>query len=366
MKQASLPGERDTLEGVLRAFTSRKEACMYYVGIDVHQRRSSVEILDCNGKRFKRFEVTGPWSTLADAVAARVPGPFAVCYEASCGYGYLYERFSRVARLVRAAHPAKLRLIFAAKRKHDRLDAAKLAKVLYLDAVPAVHVPDASVRSWRQSVEFRQRLLASLVAVKNQLRAFLKERGLASAAPRGLWTRRGLAWLAALDLGGGDEASALRRDLLLEQLAELTAKLKRVTGQLDATAGHRPGVALLRTIPGVGPRTAEALAAYVDDPRRFGNLRQVGAYFGWAPCQDASGDVSRLGHITRDGPATVRKLLCEAAWVAVRRSPTVRAFYERVRRDDPDRKKVAIVATAHYLTRVAAAMLRSGECWRER
>lgn len=337
---------------------------MYYVGIDVHQRRSSVEILDCNGKRFKRFEVTGPWSSLAEAVAAEVPGPFAICYEASCGYGYLYERFSAVARQVRAAHPARLRLIFAAKRKNDRLDAAKLAKVLYLDAVPAVHVPGASVRSWRQAVEFRQRLLASLVAVKNQVRAFLKERGLASAAPRALWTRRGLGWFGALELAG-DEASALRRDLLLEQLAELKVKLKRVTGQLDSTAAGRPGVALLRTIPGIGPRTAEALAAYVDDPRRFGNLRQVGAYFGWAPCQDASGDVNRLGHITRDGPATVRKLMCEAAWVAVRRSPTVKAFYERVRRDDPDRKKVALVATAHYLTRVAAALLKSGECWRE-
>jgi hypothetical protein len=41
------------------------------------------------------------------------------------------------------------------------------------------------------------------------------------------------------------------------------------------------------------------------------------------------------------------------------------AYYERVRRDDPDRKKIAIVATAHYLVRVMAAMLRTGEVWRD-
>jgi transposase len=127
----------------------------------------------------------------------------------------------------------------------------------------------------------------------------------------------------------------------------------------------RPGVALLMTIPGIGPRTAEALAAYIDNANRFSSTRKAGSYFGWDPCQDASADKNRLGHITRDGPATVRKLMVEAAWQSVRRSPTIKAFYDRVTRNDPDRRKIAIVATAHYLTRVAVSMLKSGEVWRE-
>jgi hypothetical protein len=94
-------------------------------------------------------------------------------------------------------------------------------------------------------------------------------------------------------------------------------------------------------------------------------LRKAGSYFGWDPCQDASADKNRLGHITRDGPATVRKLMVEAAWQGVRRSPTIKAFYDRVTRNDPDRKKIAIVATAHYMTRVAVSMLKNGEVWRE-
>ena len=61
----------------------------------------------------------------------------------------------------------------------------------------------------------------------------------------------------------------------------------------------------------------------------------------------------------------MRKLLCEAAWQAVRRSATIKQFFDRVTRGDRDRRKIAIVATAHYLSRVMAAMLRSGEAWRE-
>ena len=301
----------------------------------------------------------GRWPLLLEELG-KLPRPFAVCYEASCGYGHLYERLSKVADRVVVAHPGRLAWIYKSKRKHDRVDATKLARLLLLGEVPAVHVPPERVRLWRQTIEFRQKLLGERVAAKNRTRSFLKERGL--SPPRGLWSAKGLAWLGL----GLDEGEALRRDLLLERLEESDRKVKRVSRYLDGVAAGHPGVALLRTIPGVGPRTAEALAAYLDDVRRFRGAKCVGAHLGLVPCQDASGDKSRLGHITRDGPATARKLLCEAAWVAVRRSPTVRDFYERVTRGDGGRKKIAIVATAHYLARVAAAMLRTGECWRER
>ena len=83
------------------------------------------------------------------------------------------------------------------------------------------------------------------------------------------------------------------------------------------------------------------------------------------PCQDQSGDKNRLGHITREGAPVVRQLVAEAAWQAQRRSPTVRAYFEHAQREDPQRKKIALVATAHYLVRVMWAMLRRGTDWQE-
>lgn len=333
---------------------------MYYVGLDVHQSRSSIEILDCNGKLVKRTQVLGRWPLLIEELK-KAPTPFGVCYEASCGYGYLYEEFSKLTDQVKVAHPGALAWIYKSKKKHDRVDASKLAKLLFLDMVPAVHVPSRQVRAWRQTIEFRQKLLRSRVMAKNQIRAFLRERGI--APPTSLWTRKSQAWLKTLEL---DEADAMRRDLLIDLLEESDVKLKRVDKYLNKIVDKHPGVTLLRTIPGVGPRTAEALVAYIDDVKRFGSIKCAGAYFGLVPCEDTSADKARLGHITRDGPGTVRKLLCEAAWAGIRRSLTIKSYYERVTRDDPDRKKIAIVAVAHYLVRVAVAMLRSGECWRER
>ena len=92
----------------------------------------------------------------------------------------------------------------------------------------------------------------------------------------------------------------------------------------------------------------------------------MGRYFGLVPCQDPSGNKNRLGHTTREGAPVVRQLVAEAAWQAQRRSPTVRVYFERAQRGDPQRKKVALVATAHYLVHVMWAMLRHGTPWEER
>jgi len=144
--------------------------------------------------------------------------------------------------------------------------------------------------------------------------------------------------------------------------------LERIAGVeklLDACARRHPGVGLLRTIPGVGARTAEAVMAYVDDAKRFGKASRLCAYFGLVPCQDASAGTNRLGHITREGPSTARKLLAEAAWQSIRRSARIRGFFERVMRQDPKRKRIALVATASHLVRVMHSMLTSGETWRK-
>ena len=63
--------------------------------------------------------------------------------------------------------------------------------------------------------------------------------------------------------------------------------------------------------------------------------------------------------------SVVRQLVAEAAWQALRRSTAVRAYFERVQRGDPQRKKIALVATAHYLARAMWAMLRRGTVWQE-
>ncbi len=334
---------------------------MLYVGLDVHDKLIAICVLDSNGKVLKRRCVRQPEQMLA--FVQGLP-QFAVCYEASCGYGWLYDALVKLAVHVAVAHPGQLRLIFRSKRKNDRVDAERLAKLLFLGEVPLVHVPGADVRAWRELINFRRRLIQKRTRAKNAVRALLRSVGLRPPARPGLWTKAGLAWLKAWKFG--QPLQALRRDLLVEEIETLSVQLRRVEQALKRFSQDNPAVWQLQSIPGVGLRTAEAMVAFLDDPQRFPHAKTIGAYFGLVPCQDQSAGSNRLGHITRDGSPVVRQLLVEATWQAVRRSPTVRAYFERIHRNDAGRRKIAVVATAHYLARVMWSLLRNGTLWQER
>lgn len=333
---------------------------MHYIGLDVHKKQSTFCLLDENGRKMFTKTIHGTWGAVIDELS-RQPKPFAICYEASTGYGYLHEQFCQIATQVAVAHPGHLRMIFRSKRKNDRTDAEKLAKLLYLDEVPQVYVPSGEIRAWRRMIEFRHRLVGDRTRVKNAIRALCRSNGIVS--PKNLWSKPGLYWLGQQQWP--DDMTALHRDMLLDRVITLDSQILRAEKVLDDKARNYVGPSILRSIPGVGPRTAEAMVAYVDEAQRFSNSKSSGCYFGMIPSQDASASSNHLGHITKQGPATVRKLLVEAAWQGKVKSPTIRAYYERIKRGDKERKKIAIVATAHYLARVMVAMLKNGELWHE-
>jgi transposase len=335
---------------------------MLTVGMDVHQQITVACVLDRFGKEVWTRTIRGGWSRAVEVLAG-LDQPFQVCFEASCGYGPLHDALSKIARRVIVAHPGQVRLIFRSKQKHDRADARKLATLLYLRQVPPVHVPSADVRGWRALIEHRRRLIDRRTKSKNGLRAALRSAGL--RPPRGghwAWTKQGVTWLAHLELPS--EPEAWRRDMLLAELEHFELQTRRATQQLDRLARRHPGVTLLMTIPGVGPRTAEAIVAYIDDPSRFARIHSIGSYFGLVPCQDQSAGRNHLGRITKNGPATVRRLLIEAAWSSMRWCSQAKAYCERIMRGDRRRRKIAVVALAHKLLRMMLAMLRTGEVCR--
>lgn len=334
---------------------------MFYVGLDVHTTQITICVLNNDGKVHKRCTVRELPQLIE--FLAKLSEPFQTCFEASCNYGWLSEALKKVAQRVVVAHPGQLKLIFRSKKKNDRNDAEKLAKLLYVDQLPEVHVPPADVRAWRELITFRKRIIEKRTRAKNGIRALLRSLGIKAPSRPGLWTKAGMRWLKELTFE--QSLLAMKRDMLVEEIESLSSQVQRVEKELAKFSKDNPAVFQLRSIPGVGLRTAETMVAFIDDPHRFKSSKQVGAYFGLVPSQDQSSDKNRLGHITRQGSAAARAMLTEAAWQAIRRSVTVKAYFERIQREDPARKKIALIATAHYLSRVMWAMLKHGTLWKE-
>ena len=133
---------------------------MLYVGLDIHDQRIAICVLGETGQIVRRAQVRSIDEMMRTLES--LPDRFEVCYEASCGYGHYHDLLSPIAARVTVAHPGQLRLIFRSKDKNDRKDAERLAKLLYLGEAPAVHVPSADVRTWRELITRRSRVTGHL------------------------------------------------------------------------------------------------------------------------------------------------------------------------------------------------------------
>lgn len=251
------------------------------------------------------------------------------------------------------------------KRKTDRDDALKLARLSAMNQLHPVHVPEPGVRGWRELIAYRHAPVGRRTAIRNSIRAILSRQTIPWPPSAAGWSkaRRGMLVAMSLEPDGAVWRSMLAREL--EQLGTVEAAIASTERALDAIAAKHLGVRLLLTIPGVGPRLAETVAAVIDDPHRFRNRKQVGCYAGLTPRKIQSGQMDRQGRISKRGHELLRSLLVEVSWLGLRRNGWMKGVYERALRGSPARKKIAIVALARRLLVVCWAMLRDGTAWRD-
>lgn len=338
------------------------------IAIDLGRHKSVACVYDrrAGAHAFRELDTTpGAIDRLLAAHSGAV-----VVVEACANAGWVHDR------AVAAGHPVKVANTAAEawkfkhlKRKTDRDDALRLAQLEALGQLPTVAMPDPATRQRRVLIACRQELVGRRVACQNRIRALFAAAGLATPSGHRAWTEAGL-------LAIGSYAKPLAEcapeqlwcgvlQLALAEYAALVTQIAEVERALDALAKADPATVLLETIPGLGRRTAEAVAAHLGDARRFASAKQVGAYAGLVPRQYQSGVTDRKGRITRRGPALLRKLLVECAWCMLRYNGWARAVYARLTGGGQARKKPAIVALARKVLVRCWAMLRDRVPWRD-
>jgi transposase len=248
------------------------------------------------------------------------------------------------------------------KAKTDAKDALRLLQALRNhafagDDLPAVWVPDLETRDDRELVRSRLDMGKRVSACKAQVRSLLKRNGLEKPAEIGAaWTKGYKNWL--LDLGYGRReglrpgACAALLSLLrtLKFYEDEEVRQERLIAILAEEDRYRAASRALQAMPGVGLLTAMVFLTEMGDLRRFRNRRKVAAYLGVIPCAFESGEGDdRKGHITRQGPGRVRKVLNQCAWSRIRLVGKTRRSYESIVLRNPKKKKIALVAMMRRL-----------------
>jgi transposase len=317
---------------------------MDHIGIDVHKRELLERRIRTEPGRFA--EMLGPRprariliesATESEWVARGLEALGHDVIVADPNFGPLYAHRSR-------------------KVKTDRRDARALAEACGLGAYRRAHRLSDEQRHVRARLTVRDALVRTRMSDIAVVRSLLRQYGWrvrpGAADPFGPRVRqlplpgRGLSQIGPL--------LAVMRPVN-HQLAYSDERIEAVT----ATDAH---VRRRRTVPSVGPVTAAAFVATLDDVTRFHTGHEVAASLGLVPRELSFGDTQRRGRITKAGSSRLRRLLVQAAVSTLRRpAPQTADLREWALRIAARRgKKVAVVALARRLAGILYAMLRDG------
>ena len=326
---------------------------MTYGAIDLHKKESQVRIVMEDGEVIDRRI-----ATRRDAFT-RLFGerqPMRVLLEASTESEWVACHLESLGHEMIVADPNYAAMYGGRSRriKTDRRDVAALTTACVQGIYRPIHRRSAARRAIQAQLRVRDELVESRSRAISMVRALTRAEGLRlRSGSAETFAHR----LASLELS---PSLAVTVAPVSQVLICLNEEIRRADIRLAALVTTDPDIARLTTFPSIGPITATAYVAALDDVTRFRRASQVANYLGLVPREYSSGEQQRRGHIVRSAHPRVQALLVQAAWriwLSKREETSALRMWAQLLARRRSRR-IAIVALARRIARILFAMWR--------
>src|SRR5437879_9821446 len=245
-----------------------------YIGLDVHQATISVAVLDSRGKLVMESIVETKAATILDFFAG-LRGTLSVTFEEGTWAAWLYDLLKpHVDKLV-VCDPRRNALLKDGN-KSDRIDARKLAELLYLNKLKPVYHGEHGMRTLKELVRSYLTITKDLARVMTRVKAIYRSWGIPCTGKQVYAPRHRAEWLGKIS-----ELGVRRRaEFYYQQLDALRALRKQVRRDLLAECKKHQAWKQLCQIPSMGPIRAAVLLGILQTPHRFRTKRQLWTYSG--------------------------------------------------------------------------------------
>ena len=331
------------------------------IGFDIAKSVFQVHCVDAEGKVILRRQLKRRYVL---AFFQKLP-PCLVGIEACASSHHWSRELQALGHTVRLMPPAYVKP-YVKRHKNDATDAEAICEAVTRPNMRFVATKTPEQQSCLTLHRTRHLFIRQQTSVINAIRAHLAEFGI--VAPVG---RNGVAQLLGIAADANDKRSPEVARACVTALGAQLRMLKTQILEFDRmiNAWHRSNEASRRLddIPGVGPALATALIASVADPKAFRSGRDFSAWIGLVPKQNSSGGKDRLGNISKRGDRYLRSLFTTGALAVIRYAkihgtrhrPWLTALLAR------RPTKVAAIALANKIARMAWAMMARGERYKE-
>jgi transposase len=331
------------------------------IGLDIAKSVFQVHAIDAEGKVVIRRQLKRRYVL---AFFQKLP-PCLVGIEACASSHHWSRELQAVGHKVRLMPPAYVKP-YVKRQKNDAADAEAICEAVTRTTMRFVETKTTEQQSCLMLHRTRHLFIRQQTAVINAMRAHLAEFGI--VAPVG---RNGVEELLGVVADPSDkrvpEVARACLGALGTQLRMLKAQILEFDRMINAWHRSNETSKRLDEIPGVGPALATALVASVADPKAFRSGRDFSAWIGLVPKQHSSGGREKLGGISKQGDRYLRSLFTAGALAVIRYAkihgtkhrPWLAALLAR------RPTKVAAIALANKIARMAWAMMARGERYKE-
>lgn len=329
----------------------------YTIGIDLSDRTCVVCVLDVLGEVVEREKVNLERPDLKE-LARKYPGS-RVIIECGTHSPWASRWLTKHGMEVVVANPRKLRAIWQAEYKTDERDAETLARIGRVDVKLLRPIRHGSEEAQKQmlSMKMRDTLVRRRRDIINTIRGTLKALGWRVSNPDSARFHKVVL----------KQVPAEQHEIIapcVKVLALLSQEIKGYDKMIAEAAAEHPAASRLQQIVGIGPITALYFVLKIEDPERFGKVRDIASYLGLCPRRDQSGEVDKQMRITKAGDSYLRRLLVSAAQYLLGHFGKPCALrthgLKLCERGGPRAKKKAVVAVARKLAVLMATLWKSG------
>src|SRR4026208_2197899 len=330
------------------------------IGLDIAKSVFQVHGVDAEGKVLIRRKLKRRYVL---AFFQKLP-PCLVGIEACATSHHWSRELKALGHTVRLMPPAYVKP-YVKRQKNDATDAEAICEAVTRANMRFVPTKTTDQQSGLVLHRTRHLFIRQQTSVINAIRAHLAEFGIVAPV-----RRKGVEELLNVVADPNDKRVP---EIARACLSEFGAQLRRIKEQVLEfdrliRAWHRSNEMSMRLdeAPGVGPVLATAVVATVADPKVFRSGRNFSAWIGLVPKQHSSGGKDRLGSISKQGDRYLRSLFVAGALSVIRYAkihgtkhrPWLTALLAR------RPTKVAAIALANKLARMAWAMMARGERYR--
>jgi transposase len=309
---------------------------MRYIGVDLHTNSLTACYLDESGsEELRTFDLKelGQFQAslaLADQVAV----------EATGNTRYFVQAIKSLVSKVVVVNPSQFEVIRKSVKKTDRHDARTLAKFLSKDMLPESRLKEPAHAQLNSVAHTRDKLVKLRTTLINKIHAMhvavgIKSKKSSLSSAKGLRVALGRVW---------DELTRAELEVIVTQIGALNEGIKRLDRQLSEYGRKLVGHQNLTSIKGIGDKSAAVLLSVIGDVSDFAGEDKLASYFGLVPRVANSNETVHHGRITKRGSKLGRTTLVQCTLVAVRYSPFLKNFYDRLKAKKGAGK--AIIATA--------------------